>query len=330
LKLVRIRDVNRLNLPCLIIAYSRPQGIDYLLDVLRESAVPRTYISIDGPRNDNDALNRSRILEIIERYRRDYNMKIEILSHEINLGVGAGVISAIDWFFSQESKGIVLEDDLRISKSFFQYAEESLSIYEFDPKVWMVSGTQLFPSSLNLNDCSWTNYPMIWGWAGWSSKWKLMRASLLQHKNLGYRHLFNYRYLYWAIGGNRALSGKVDTWDIPLAFEFYFQKKYCLLPPVNLVSNAGNDSVAAHTSGGNFPMNMPLDEISKELDYAQTNRKYVAMSYNKILEKKIFRISIKHLLLPIRVFLMDFYRFPKSKRRAPLESRLKQDVFNQL
>jgi len=312
-----------MNLACLIIAYSRPQGVDYLLGVLRNSAVPRIYVSIDGPRNASDTLNRSRILEIIGKYRLDYNMNIEVVTHEINLGVGAGVISAIDWFFSRELKGIVLEDDLKISKSFFQYAEDSLSIYEYDPEVWMVSGTQLFPSNLESNHCSWTNYPMIWGWAGWSSKWKLMRASLLQHKQLRFRHLFDYRYLYWGIGSNRALSGKVDTWDIPLAFEFYFQKKFCLLPPVNLVSNAGNDAVAAHTSLGDFPMNLPLDEISKELDFAQSTRDYGALRYNQILETKIFRISNRHLLLPIKAFLLDFYRFPKSKRREPLSSRLK-------
>lgn len=319
-----------MTLPCLIIAYSRPQGVDYLLDVLKDSAVPRIYVSIDGPRNAKDNLNRSRILEIIEKYRNDYSMNIEVVAHEINLGVGGGVISAIDWFFSQELKGIVLEDDLKISRSFFQYAEVSLSIYEFDPEVWMVSGTQLFPTDPDFNECSWSNYPMIWGWAGWSRKWELMRASLLQHKQLRFRHLLDSRYLFWRIGSNRALSGKVDTWDIPLAFEFYFQNKFCLLPPVNLVSNAGNDSVAAHTSLGGFPMNFPLGEISKELNFAQSTREYRAMRYNQILETKIFRISNRHLLLPIRAFLMDFYRFPVNKRREPLVSRLKQDISSQL
>lgn len=319
-----------MTLPCLIIAYSRPQGVVYLLDVLKDSAVPRIYVSIDGPRNTKDNFNRSQILEIIQRYRNKYSMNIEVVAREINLGVGGGVISAIDWFFSQESKGIVLEDDLKISKSFFQYAEVSLSIYEFDPEVWMVSGTQLFPANLESNECSWSNYPMIWGWAGWSSKWELMRASLLQHKPLRFRHLLDYRYLFWRVGSNRALSGKVDTWDIPLAFEFYFQNKFCLLPPVNLVSNAGNDSVASHTSVGDFPMNFPLGEISKELDFAQSTRERGAIRYNQILETKIFRISYRHLLVPVKALLMDFYRFPKSKRREPLVSRLQQEISSKL
>jgi hypothetical protein len=319
-----------MSLPCLVIAYSRPQGVIYLLDILKDSAVPRVYVSIDGPRNADDELNRFRILAIIEKYRTDYKMNIEVVTHEINLGVGGGVISAIDWFFSRESKGIVLEDDLKISKSFFRYAEVSLSIYELDPDVWMVSGTQLFPNNLKSNECSWTNYPMIWGWAGWSRKWELMRASLLQHKQLRFRHLLNPRYLFWRVGSNRALSGKVDTWDIPLAFEFYFQNKLCLLPPENLVSNTGNDSVAAHTSLGDFPMNFPLGEISRELDFVQSTRADRAIRYNQILETKIFGISNRHLLLPIKAFLMDFYRFPKSKRREPLASRLKQEISSQL
>lgn len=314
-----------MSLPCLVIAYSRPQGVNYLLDVLKDSKVPKVYISIDGPRDGEDELNRSRILAIIKQYRTDYKMNIEVLVHENNLGVGGGVISAIDWFFSRESKGIVLEDDLKISKSFFRYAETSLSIYESDPDVWMVSGTQLFPTNLESDECSWTNYPMIWGWAGWSSKWDLMRFSLLQHKQLRIRHLLDPRFQFWRIGSNRALSGKVDTWDIPLAFEFYFQNKFCLLPPENLVSNVGNDSVAAHTSRGDFPMNFPLGEISRKLNFVQSTRAVKAIRYNQILETEIFRISNRHLLSPIAAFLTDFYRFPKSKRREPLVSRLRQE-----
>lgn len=315
-----------MSLPCLIIAYSRPQGVDYLLNVLKGAAVPRIYVSIDGPKNAQDNLNRLRILESIEKFRNYFGMNIEVLAHKVNLGVGAGVISAIDWFFSQESKGIVLEDDLKVSRSFFKYAEESLSIYEFDPEVWMVSGTQLFPTGPESNECSWSNYPMIWGWAGWSKKWDLMRASLLQHKRFRFRYLLDSRYLFWMIGSNRALSGKVDTWDIPLAFEFYFQNKYCLLPPVNLISNAGNDSIAAHTSLGDFPMNVPFAEISKDLDFTQSTREYRAKRYNRSLETKVFCISYRSLLLPARALLTDFYRFPESKSRGPLVSRLKQEI----
>jgi len=309
-----------IDLAALIIGYSRPDGIANLLDILTESGVKNLYVAIDGARNTKDILEQENIKKEIDNRSRDVNIKV--LWRDINLGAAAGVIDAIDWFFSYEKMGLILEDDLQISKEFCSYAKNALTKYLNDNDVWMISGTQHLPSCGDSKITNWTNYPMIWGWAGWAKKWIVMRTSLLKHKPIGIGNLLDSSYLFWAIGANRALCGKIDAWDIPLAFEFRYQKKLSLLPPVNLVSNIGSDEFATNTKIKSKFMHQKIELLSNSYQYSEKPLSGTLLEYNFFLEKKVFNINRRHILLPYYSLLLDFIRFPKSKRKKPLSERL--------
>jgi len=315
-----VRNKNQLDLAALIIGYSRPSGIANLLDRLAECGVRNFYIAVDGPRNLKDRLEQEKIRGEIDS--RSQNIDVKVLQWEVNLGAAAGVISAIDWFFSHEKMGIILEDDLEISKDFCTYAKSALDKYLNDNDVWMISGTQHFPNFGDSKKTIWTNYPMIWGWAGWSHKWEVMRTSLLKYKTVRIRNLLNSNYLFWAIGANRALGGKIDAWDIPLAFEFKSQKKLSLLPPVNLISNIGNDEFATNTKIESGFMHQKIQQLGNSFQYSEKPLSSTLLEYNVFLEKKVFNISKRHILLPYYSFFLDFIRFPKSNRKKPLKIRL--------
>jgi len=311
-----------LNLAVLIIAYSRPAGVTSLLQSLNQSGVKNIYIAIDGPRNLKDKLEQEIIKKVIENYSEKYQNKIKLLERDRNLGAAAGVLTAIDWFFDNEKMGVILEDDLQISNDFCWYAKKSLDKYVEDDDVWMISGTQHFPNLGDPKNTIWTNYPMVWGWAGWSKKWAVMRSVLINYKNIRIQNLLDYNYLFWAIGANRALSGKVDAWDIPLAFEFQSQKKLSLLPPVNLVSNIGNDEFATNTPLKNEFMHEKTHYLDNDYRYSEKPIIGTLIKYNRFLEQNVFKIRKRHLLLPYYSFLFDFKRFPKSNRKIPLKERL--------
>jgi hypothetical protein len=122
------------------------------------------------------------------------------------------------------------------------------------------------------------------------------------------------------VGGKRVLDGQVDTWDTALAGEFHINGKICLIPPINLVSNLGNDDVAAHTSmDGSTVFVKGYEFISNHafkvaLDSKRDN------SYDIQLRDKIFQIKIKHYFLPI-VYLFQRIFFQKNQR-DPLSLRL--------
>jgi len=316
-----MKSLEHLDLPVLIIAYSRPVGVASLLQSLSLSGVNNIYLAIDGSKNFHDKINQEQIEAEINRYSKETNNKIKVLKRDINLGAAAGVITAIDWFFSQEKMGLILEDDLQISKDFCWFAKNALNKYSADEDVWMISGTQHFPNFNESKKTTWTNYPMIWGWAGWAQKWVVMRGALLEKKKIRISKLLDIRYLFWATGANRALSGKVDAWDTPLAFEFRNQKKLCLLPPVSLVSNVGNDEFATNTTLANRAMHNVLQNLDNNFRYSEKSNDALR-KYNAILEKNIFNIKKKHIILPYYSFLFDNKRFPKSKRKLPLKKRL--------
>jgi len=315
-------DSKEINLAVLLITYSRPNGVVNLLKTLSSCGINNIYVAIDGPRNYKDRINQKKIQEEVIKYDQKYETRIHVIKRERNSGAAVGVLSAVDWFFSHEKMGMILEDDLKISADFCKFAYSALNKYEEDSTVWMISGTQHFPNFKENKKTVWTNYPMIWGWAGWADKWQDMRCSLLQNKKIGIRNLFDYRYLFWAVGGNRALIGKVDAWDIPLAFEFIIQKKLCLLPPVNLVSNIGNDEFATNTKSKSKFIKEKIQPLDKNLYYSDKPQKNIANIYNGILEKNIFKIRKRHFLLPYYSFFFDFKRFPKSTRKILLKERL--------
>jgi hypothetical protein len=315
-----MQNKSHLDLAALVIGYSRHTGIANLLGRLTESGVTNIYIAIDGPRNIKDRLEQVKIKEVVEKHLK--KLDIKVLQRDVNLGAAAGVISAIDWFFSHEKMGVILEDDLEISRDFCTYAKNALDKYVYDQDVWMISGTQHFPNFGNSKETTWTNYPMIWGWAGWSQKWNVMRTSLLKTKKIRVRNLLDSNYLFWAIGANRALTGKIDAWDIPLAFEFKSQKKLSLLPPVNLVSNIGNDKVATNTILNCEFMHQKLENLDGDYKFSDKSMANSALEYNTLLEKKVFKVRKRHIGLPYYSFLLDFIKFPKSDRKIPLNERL--------
>jgi hypothetical protein len=311
----------------LIIGYSRPSGVHTLLNSLKSNHVERVYVSIDGPRNESDKINQDKIQEILKDFKENAGLEVFVKSNVTNLGVAAGVLSAIDWFFSNEEEGLILEDDLVVGDDFYRFASVGLEKFSNDSTVWMISGTQLFPNQTSDASETWTNYPMIWGWAGWAKKWRVMRVALLQPKKVPVLKLANPRHLFWSIGANRALNGKVDTWDIPLAYEFWSLGKICILPPVNLISNVGDDDSSTHTSSDNSALRQKIQVLPKDFQYSGVGDLNEINSYNHKLESTIFRVRRRHFFLPYYSVLLDWWRFPVNRRKRPLRKRTDWDVF---
>lgn len=311
-----------MNLAVLIIGYSRPTGITNLINSLIINGITRVYLSLDGPRNTRDVENQAIIQNEINKFSENNKIQIRVLKQQLNLGIAVAVIGAIDWFFSQEDCGLILEDDLVIGSEFILFANSCLNKYSNIPDVWMISGSQLISNFSSKSETIWSNYPMIWGWATWAQKWKEMRSYLIRDKKTTFFQTLNYRYLYWKIGAKRVLSGKVDTWDTPLAFEFKVQAKFCILPPLNLVSNIGFDEMASHTTSRVNGVGTPIQKNNKQITLTSNPDINQVHEYNKKLESDIFRIRFKHLFLPFTSFLFDHFKFPKNSRQDILRNRI--------
>ena len=147
-----------------------------------------------------------------------------------------------------------------------------------------------------------------------------MREGLLKRKSPKAHNPPSPKNCYWSIGANRVLDGKVDTWDTPLAAEFIMRGWLSVLPPVNLVSNFGDDGNASHTQRGSLGLNLPIQDLPRGIQILNFKNLNKTKSYNKYLERNIFIIRKKHLFLPVYSFLFD--RFKYRDRNAPLIERL--------
>ncbi len=309
------------NIPVLIITYARPQGLKNLLELSLNSGVNRFYVAIDGPKNSQVQNLQNEMLGVISNFEVSNGVKVYLWMRLENLGAAVSVVTAIDWFFRNESMGMVLEDDLLPSPDFYKFASAGLNFYQDDHNVWMISGSRMNPETINQVSNDWSFYPMIWGWAGWRDKWHEMRQ-VFEEKDKGRMStVLNRRFNFWFIGSSRAKKGVIDAWDVPLAFAQWSRRKLSVIPPVNLVTNVGFDTHATHTSGTNFPLNHPTSKLPALFAFEHQPESRSVESYDEILERSLFRIRRHHMLLRFYGPVLNKNR-KRNKNLGNLKSRL--------
>jgi hypothetical protein len=301
------------NLPVLLVAYARDRTLLNLVNTCVNSNVRSIYIAFDGAKSDEQKVHQKRTIAQLEDLLNRAEIDYKILLRDINLGAGAGVIAAIDWFFTHEKCGIILEDDLEISGNFIRFINKSICYLNTNSKFLMVSGTNLTDS--NINSLTTTNYPSVWGWGTSRSKWAICRNLILNPSVNLDRINERSKKLFWKIGRDRALNGHVEAWDIPLAAGMYSQGYLCLLPPVNLVTNVGFDSTATHTNHKIWPLGATRSEsevASVQLELSNELRE----ANNAFFEERIYKINnkmfIRNLLSTIHRN-MKFWSHPNPK-----------------
>ena len=303
--------------PSLIITYSRPKNCMNLIDSLYKQGCKRIYIAIDFGKFDEITAKQSEY-ELLESIYSDKFERFEVWRRTENLGVAASVITAIDWFFKNEDSGVILEDDLVISKDFLGFLSEGLEEFRNNKNIFSVSGSNFFPA-LTSEDFL-TEYFIGWGWGTWRDRWEKAKISYLSDIA---RPVFSFNEFanFWNIGSYRSKIGKVDTWDIELTKFIRDNKFVCVISSSNLVSNIGYDEHASSTKLNKFPLGIP---ISKSVLRRKTYKDLkINVGFDAALEKKVFGIKFIHKFL-----LFTYYRFTFHKRlkNTPLASRLKNII----
>lgn len=311
------------NFPVLIVTYARPEGVKRLLETSYASGAREIYIAIDGPRNDAVATKQLAIMNVIKDFEADKHLTLRVWQRNSNLGVAVGVITAIDWFFQNVSAGLILEDDLVPSMDFFRFVNSGLEKYESNEEIFLIAGSRMNPEFQDRDTNDWSNYPMIWGWGTWRSRWLEMKSAFASDDGFTVTNFCSPRANFWKVGASRAKSGMVDTWDIPIAYFQWRHSKFSVIPPVNLVTNVGFDSVAAHTSGEHFPLNHPIKELPITFQFQELPDDLNARKYDRQLERILFGIKWHHSFLNIYRRLIEIIR-NQDKKLGSLEIRLKE------
>jgi hypothetical protein len=300
---------NDVSFSLLIIAYQRKANVEEIIKAALSNRVSSIYVSIDCHKTGDfqGKVIHDEIVELIDSYSKTYPGKFFMLKREFNRGCSAAVLSSLDWFFSNEVNGVVLEDDCIPSSAFFDFSVYSFSILETEEEVWLSCGTQFTPESVTKRMPVLCSYPLIWGWASTNSKWSEIRKALKE--DLDRPTLRSFRLgiqgLYWISGARRAKEGFVDAWDTPLASAMWQRRKMALLPGANLVSNRGMDDHATHTKNPSPWLNLPIGEFPYP-----SQSPIFSYEISDWLSKNFYQISYVH---PVR----NFMRYILDKGKVP-------------
>jgi len=276
----------------LFLVFNRFDTTKQVFEAIREAKPPRLYIAADGARETKEGEKEK--VQAVRDYiikNIDWECEVKTLFREQNLGCKMAVSSGIDWFFQNEEMGIILEDDILPSQSFFWFCEELLDRYKDDMRVGQISGFNYGYKDANLNyDYIFSKYPVIWGWASWKNRWKNYSLSMdnLEEtiRNKQFSLIFKKSELIKRINRFRkAKENKIDTWDYQWAFTLYKNSQFTIIPKRNYILNIGFGNDSTHTSGGNPYKSLSLDDnyvVMKHPDY---------IVQHKNLDKKINKSS---------------------------------------
>jgi len=280
----------------LFITFNRPKVTRVVFEAIRNARPPRLYLASDGPR-----INNAKDLELITQVREiitqiDWPCEIKTLFRDKNLGCKYAVSTAIDWFFDNEERGIILEDDCLPHEDFFGYCEDLLEVYQFDNSVFLISGENISGDRVQIKgDYAFVRYPCIWGWASWSRAWKTYDSEVSLWPSIGTdlvtQSIPNKRsQRFWKRALNDCYHQRIDTWDYQVFFAMLVTKAKCIVPQRNLISNLGFGDDATHTKNKleneallqTHSINFPLRHIIYPGDELNLNQYFEKNHFNML------------------------------------------------
>jgi hypothetical protein len=270
--------------PILFIVFNRPTVTKIVFEAIREAKPKKLYVFADAPRETKSGeieLNNE-----VKHIATNIDWECELFTNfsQRNLGCRYGPLTAINWFFENETEGIILEDDCLPDQSFFRFAGELLAYYREEEKVMVISGDYFHGNTLqNQYSYYFSNYMHSWGWASWRRAWKkndpdislwpsLKSTDFLEKLGNGHKDFVK----YWSKTFDKAITEKGgDYWDYQWLFSCWAAGGVTVLPAVNLVKNIGFGYDATHTFMiDKWILEMPLQSISFPLNHPpsiQTN-----------------------------------------------------------
>lgn len=244
---------HELNTAVLFLVFNRLDTTKQVFEAIRHAKPPRLYVAADGPRvNKEGEAEKTKTVRDYIMQNIDWKCEVKTLFRKDNFGCKYALSESITWFFENEEKGIILEDDCLPSQSFFWFCEELLERYKEDMRVGHISGDN-FQKGIKRgeSDYYFSIYGHIWGWASWANRWKNYDVDLNSFDDTKFiEEVFNKKSnkKYWINIFKKIKVKSIDTWDYQWTFALWKAKQLTVLPNSNLVANIGFGGGATHTT----------------------------------------------------------------------------------
>lgn len=133
------------DIPILVLGYRRPQVLVQCLEQIRRSGFGDVYVNIDGPRpekpEEQDLI--AQCHEVVATF--DGSLSIRRRFASAHLGLDAGVVNAVTWFYEANERGLVVEDDVLIDPSCMRLAQSMFDFLGVTPNVGSLTLHSIVP-----------------------------------------------------------------------------------------------------------------------------------------------------------------------------------------
>lgn len=295
-----------LGVAVLLLVFNRPDATARVFDAVRAVCPPRLYIAADGPRpgRPEDVADCARVRGIA--LATDWPCEVHTLLREENLGCRRAVEEALDWFFTAEDAGIVLEDDCLPGPAFFPFCDLLLARYRDDARVFSISGSN-FQIERHAYSYYFSKHFHCWGWASWRRAWQHYRAhadpdaDALLHGLARLADGSRWFVPYWLQVARLVKLRRVDSWAYRVSLWCFSREAgevaLHVIPDCNLVMNIGFSGEGTHVHGDApevevtdafaFPLRHPPSPIRDATADRFTDRAHFGIAFLPFLRRRI-------------------------------------------
>lgn len=245
--------------PILYIPFKRLNIVKQVFPRILEVNPQKLYVFQDGPRNEAEAYALKEVRKYISNVVHEKNLKVFTKFNQNNLGPYKAIWEAVSWFFENEEQGIIIEEDIYPSLSFFYFCEKLLNHYKTNEKVWAIVGKDNVGLKDNKDIYFLKTFLPPWGFATWKDRWdktdfnleKLSRIILSDNLNNLYRK---------AIEGLVSLDIDNFGWDVRFDAFIKSYDGFVVHSSKNLVKHIGWEN------GTHYNLASAVDEEIYEID----------------------------------------------------------------
>lgn len=283
------KSPGNIDIAVLFLIYKRINATKKSFDAIRKARPKTLFIAGDGARENNpeERANvehvRSYVLKSI-----DWECEVHTKFNNENYGSKVAVSEAIGWFFDNVEMGIIIEDDIVPSISFFEYCLDLLERFKNDISIGVIGGYGVHSKEIQIPESyAAIKYPLTWGWASWRRVWEeydvQMKTWPATKKRKFIKEITNERggRVYWRRAFKETYNGEIDAWDYQLCLQFFKNNLKCIVPSKNLISNVGFGEDATHTSD---PNDSRANMVNEDLEFPLIHPKDLN-KFSKVIEQ---------------------------------------------
>jgi Mannosyltransferase OCH1 and related enzymes len=168
------------NVPILLVAIGSIENIQQIYTELQQIEPHRLYLVYNIPITEEQVTIEKKTESILGEIQ--WNCKVKILRNKKHLTYNAIMLKAAQWFFSQETEGIILDGFSVPYPAFFAFCSYILEKYRYDERIGHISGWDFCELNRKLKTSDSYYFSKLVhisaGWASWRRVWQGMDIQL--------------------------------------------------------------------------------------------------------------------------------------------------------